>query len=154
MLMIHQAPASSMKVWDAAEVSGPSGRVFHAGGRKRARSPVPGNFFGFAVGFAGSHPGLQGGSHFGEARWGANPAQHPQLADGAGPVKRPNPLPPDRMDASERLRALCHLLALGLLRLRGRDRDQYETAGMIRDGSTTQSAAGERYSDTTKRRSR
>lgn len=71
-------------------------------------------------------------------------------------MKRPNPLPPDRMDASERLRALCHLLALGLLRLRGRDRDrdQYETVGMIRDGSTTQSAAGERYSDTTNRRSR
>ncbi|NAZ38238.1 hypothetical protein GT358_15530 [Rubellimicrobium sp. CFH 75288] len=36
-------------------------------------------------------------------------------------MKRPNPLPPDRMTAAERRAELCGLLALGLVRLRMRD---------------------------------
>ncbi|RSK32025.1 hypothetical protein EJA01_12330 [Rhodovulum iodosum] len=36
-------------------------------------------------------------------------------------MKRPNPLPPDRMTAAERRAELCGLLALGLVRLRMRE---------------------------------
>ena len=36
-------------------------------------------------------------------------------------MKRPNPLPPDRMTPAERRAELCALLALGLVRLRQRD---------------------------------
>lgn len=39
-------------------------------------------------------------------------------------MKRPNPLPPDRMTAAERRAELCRLLALGLIRLRQRDTAQ------------------------------
>jgi len=45
-------------------------------------------------------------------------------------MKRPNPLPPDRMTAAERRTELCRILALGLIRLRSRDTvQQSETAG-------------------------
>ena len=37
-------------------------------------------------------------------------------------MKRPNPLPPDQMTPTERRAELCGLLALGLVRLRMRDR--------------------------------
>ena len=37
-------------------------------------------------------------------------------------MKRPNPLPPDQMTAAERRAELCGLLALGLVRLRLRER--------------------------------
>lgn len=36
-------------------------------------------------------------------------------------MKRPNPLPPHHMTPAERRAELCHLLALGLIRLRMRD---------------------------------
>ncbi|HBG99846.1 MAG TPA: hypothetical protein DDY29_14380 [Rhodobacteraceae bacterium] len=36
-------------------------------------------------------------------------------------MKRPNPLPPDQMTASERRAELCDLLALGLVRLLGQN---------------------------------
>jgi hypothetical protein len=36
-------------------------------------------------------------------------------------MKRPNPLPPDRMTPAERRAELCGLLALGLIRLMMRD---------------------------------
>lgn len=39
-------------------------------------------------------------------------------------MKRPNPLPPDRMSAAERRAELCGLLALGLIRLRQRENRQ------------------------------
>jgi len=39
-------------------------------------------------------------------------------------MKRPNPLPPDQMTPAERRAELCGLLALGLVRLRMRDRDE------------------------------
>jgi len=35
----------------------------------------------------------------------------------------PNPIHPDRLDTTERLAEICRLLALGLLRLRARERD-------------------------------
>ena len=34
-----------------------------------------------------------------------------------GPIRRPNPLPPDQMTPAERRTELCGLLALGLIRL-------------------------------------
>lgn len=37
-------------------------------------------------------------------------------------MKRPNPLPPNQMTPAERRAELCELLALGLVRLRMRDR--------------------------------
>lgn len=37
------------------------------------------------------------------------------------PLKRPNPLHPDRMAAHERRAELCRLLAAGLIRLRQRE---------------------------------
>jgi hypothetical protein len=40
------------------------------------------------------------------------------------PMKRPNPLCPDRMTASERLAEICALLALGLIRLQARQSSQ------------------------------
>ncbi|HBG96008.1 MAG TPA: hypothetical protein DDY14_12025 [Chromatiaceae bacterium] len=39
-------------------------------------------------------------------------------------MKRPNPLPPDQMTAAERCAELCGLLALGLVRLRMRERGE------------------------------
>ncbi|WP_310458529.1 hypothetical protein [Ruixingdingia sedimenti] len=39
-------------------------------------------------------------------------------------MKRPNPLPPDRMTPAERRAELCGLLALGLVRLRLRERGE------------------------------
>ena len=39
-------------------------------------------------------------------------------------MKRPNPLPPDQMTPAERRAELCGLLALGLVRLRMRDKAQ------------------------------
>ena len=36
-------------------------------------------------------------------------------------MKRPNPLPPNQMSAAERRAELCGLLALGLVRLLGKD---------------------------------
>ena len=39
-------------------------------------------------------------------------------------MKRPNPLPPDQMTAAERRAELCGLLALGLVRLRLRERGE------------------------------
>ncbi len=39
-------------------------------------------------------------------------------------MKRPNPLPPDQMTPAERRTELCGLLALGLVRLRHRNRAQ------------------------------
>jgi len=36
-------------------------------------------------------------------------------------MKRPNPLPPDKMNVMERRAEICRLLALGLIRLRQRD---------------------------------
>jgi len=39
-------------------------------------------------------------------------------------MKRPNALPPDRMTPVERRTELCGLLALGLVRLRHRDKAQ------------------------------
>ena len=41
-----------------------------------------------------------------------------------GPIRRPNPLPPDRMTPAERRAELCGLLALGLVRLRLREKAQ------------------------------
>lgn len=37
-------------------------------------------------------------------------------------MKRPNPLPPHQMTAAERRAELCRILALGLIRLRLRER--------------------------------
>jgi hypothetical protein len=48
-------------------------------------------------------------------------------------MKRPNPLPPDRMTPAERRAELSGLLARGVLRLLGRNRDQLAVAE--RDGS-------------------
>ena len=45
-----------------------------------------------------------------------------------GPIRRPNPLPPDQMTAAERRAELCGLLALGLVRLRIRMRDGREVS--------------------------
>ena len=42
-------------------------------------------------------------------------------------MKRPNPLPPDHMTATERRAELCGLLALGLVRLRQRDRGEHSS---------------------------
>ena len=42
-------------------------------------------------------------------------------------MKRPNPLPPDQMTPAERRAELCGLLALGLVRLRMRERAKYLT---------------------------
>lgn len=39
-------------------------------------------------------------------------------------MKRPNPLPPDQMTPAERRAELCGLLALGLVRLRLRERGE------------------------------
>jgi len=39
-------------------------------------------------------------------------------------MKRPNPLPPKQMMPAERRAELCELLALGLVRLRMRDRTE------------------------------
>ncbi len=39
-------------------------------------------------------------------------------------MKRPNPLPPDQMTPIERRADLCGFLALGLVRLRMRDRGE------------------------------
>jgi len=39
-------------------------------------------------------------------------------------MKRPNPLPPDQMTPAERRAELCGLLALGLVRLRQRERGE------------------------------
>ena len=39
-------------------------------------------------------------------------------------MKRPNPLPPDQMTPAERRAELCGLLALGLIRLLLRERDE------------------------------
>ena len=39
-------------------------------------------------------------------------------------MKRPNALPPDQMTPTERRTELCGLLALGLVRLRHRDKAQ------------------------------
>ena len=48
-------------------------------------------------------------------------------------MKRPNPLPPDRMTAAERRAELCALLALGLVRLMQRAQGEYSDAtGEIR----------------------
>lgn len=43
-------------------------------------------------------------------------------------MKRPNPLSPDLMSAAERRAELCHLLAVGLVRLRQRDIAQISDA--------------------------
>ncbi len=43
-------------------------------------------------------------------------------------MKRPNPLPPDKMTADERRAEMCRLLALGLIRLRQRDLAQLSDA--------------------------
>ena len=40
-------------------------------------------------------------------------------------MKRPNPLSPEKMSPAERRTELCSLLALGLVRLRQRDRAQH-----------------------------
>ncbi|WP_418024671.1 hypothetical protein ACNKFW_02065 [Paracoccus sp. TD-10] len=48
-------------------------------------------------------------------------------------MKRPNPLPPDQMTAAERRAELCGLLALGLVRLRLRERGEpFDDTGEIR----------------------
>ena len=48
-------------------------------------------------------------------------------------MKRPNPLPPDQMTPAERRAELCGLLALGLVRLRLRERGEpSDDAGEIR----------------------
>ncbi len=48
-------------------------------------------------------------------------------------MKRPNPLPPGQMTPAERRAELCGLLALGLVRLRLRERDEpTEDTGEIR----------------------
>jgi hypothetical protein len=48
-------------------------------------------------------------------------------------MKRPNPLPPDKMTAAERHAELCRLLALGIVRLQLRDRGELtEEKGEIR----------------------
>lgn len=39
-------------------------------------------------------------------------------------MKRPNPLPPGKMTAAERRAELCGLLALGLVRLRMREKGE------------------------------
>ena len=39
-------------------------------------------------------------------------------------MNRPNPLPPDKLTPAERRAELCRLLALGLVRLHMRNRDQ------------------------------
>jgi hypothetical protein len=44
-------------------------------------------------------------------------------------MKRPNPLHPDRMSASERRTELYALLAAGLIRLLKRDRDDTSASG-------------------------
>jgi len=45
-------------------------------------------------------------------------------------MKRPNPLPPDQMSATERRAELCGLLALGLVRLLGQDgREESDNTG-------------------------
>ena len=43
-------------------------------------------------------------------------------------MKRPNPLPPDLISATERRTELCGLLALGLVRLRVRMREDGEVS--------------------------
>ena len=43
-------------------------------------------------------------------------------------MQRPNPLSPDLMSTRERLDELCAILALGLVRLRMRDRDETSRA--------------------------
>jgi len=43
-------------------------------------------------------------------------------------MKRPNPLPPDQMKPAERRAELCGLLALGLVRLRMREREMDEVS--------------------------
>ncbi|OYW56034.1 MAG: hypothetical protein B7Y80_03125 [Hyphomicrobium sp. 32-62-53] len=40
-------------------------------------------------------------------------------------MKRPNPLPPDKMSPAERRAELCGLLAVGLIRLQQRNRHQH-----------------------------
>jgi hypothetical protein len=40
------------------------------------------------------------------------------------PIRRPNPLPPDQMTPAERRTELCGLLALGLVRLKLRERGE------------------------------
>jgi len=40
------------------------------------------------------------------------------------PMKRPNSLPPDQMNSAARRAELCGLLALGLIRLRMRERGE------------------------------
>lgn len=42
-------------------------------------------------------------------------------------MNRPNPLPPYLMTPSERRAAVCNLMALGLIRLNMRTRDNYLT---------------------------
>jgi len=50
-----------------------------------------------------------------------------------GPIRRPNPLPPDQMTPTERRAELCGLLALGLVRLRQRERfEPSDETGEIR----------------------
>ena len=60
-------------------------------------------------------------------------------------MKRPNPISPGHLAPHERLHELCRLLALGVLRLRLRNSDQYETRDGKRDHSTTQSLADEQH---------
>ena len=43
-------------------------------------------------------------------------------------MKRPNPLPPDKMTPMERRAEMCRFLALGLIRLRQRDLAQRSDA--------------------------
>jgi hypothetical protein len=42
----------------------------------------------------------------------------------SGPIRRPNPLPPDQMTPAERRAELCGLLALGLMRLKMKGQSQ------------------------------
>ena len=56
-----------------------------------------------------------------------------------------NPLAASALSPSERRQELCHLLALGLIRLHLRHSDKDETAPGKRECSTTHSAQSERH---------
>ena len=57
------------------------------------------------------------------SRWNISPRTFERWGCVGEPpfMKRPNPLPPDRITPAERHAELCNLLALGLVRSRMRD---------------------------------
>ena len=65
-------------------------------------------------------------------------------------MKRPNPLPPVQMTAAERRAELCGLLALGLVRLRLRNRA--EVSDKIEESSLHYPADEWRHATPTQRR--